>query len=54
VLASFAIVLLVAGIDELNQSTIPSRGGSAWDVLLDVVGAAITIWLMIRVQKEKH
>ena len=48
VLASFAIVLLVAGIDELHQSTIPSRGGSAWDVLLDVVGAAIAIGIMIR------
>jgi len=53
VLAAFAIVVLVAAIDEAHQATVPSRGGTGWDVLLDVVGAAIAIGLMIRVQKYR-
>ena len=42
-LLTYAVVLLVASLDEWNQSFIPSRGGSPWDVLLDVVGATIAI-----------
>ncbi len=41
--ASHAIVLLVALADEWHQSTYPSRSGSPWDVLLDVVGGALAI-----------
>ncbi|HJQ37078.1 MAG TPA: VanZ family protein [Thermoanaerobaculia bacterium] len=44
--AAFLIVILVASIDELNQSFVPSRGGSPWDVLLDVVGATIAIAIL--------
>ena len=40
---TYAVVLFVACLDEWNQSFIPSRGGSPWDVLLDVVGATIAI-----------
>jgi len=40
-LAAVAMVLLVASIDELHQSTIPSRTGSPVDVLIDVTGATI-------------
>lgn len=36
---SLAIVLLVAILDEGRQSQYPSRGGSPWDVLLDMSGA---------------
>ncbi len=43
---TYAVVLLVASLDEWNQSFIPSRGGSPWDVLLDVVGATIAIALL--------
>jgi len=43
-----AVVLLVACTDEWHQSLYASRGASPWDVLLDVVGAAIAIGLMIR------
>ena len=34
-----AIAAAVAGIDEYHQSFVPSRGASAWDVVLDTVGA---------------
>jgi VanZ family protein len=55
---AFAVVFLVACTDEWHQSLYASRGASPWDVLLDVVGAAIAIGLMIRVKqlpgKERH
>jgi VanZ family protein len=51
--AAFAVVLLVACTDEWHQSLYASRGASPWDVLLDVVGAAIAIGLMIRVKQYR-
>jgi len=48
VLASFAIVILVASIDEWHQATTRSRTGTPWDVLLDVVGGAIAIGLLVQ------
>jgi VanZ family protein len=38
-IVSLMIVLLVAVLDEGRQSFYPSRGGSPWDVLLDMSGA---------------
>lgn len=43
---AYAVVIIVASIDEWHQSTVPSRGGSPWDVLLDVAGATVAIALM--------
>ena len=43
VATSVIVVLLVAVIDEWHQSTLASRSGSPWDVLLDVVGGALAI-----------
>jgi VanZ family protein len=37
------VATLYAITDELHQSTVPSRMGSAWDVLIDAIGAAIGI-----------
>lgn len=48
VMVAFAIVILVASIDELHQATMRSRTGNAGDVLLDVVGAAIAIGLLVQ------
>ncbi len=42
-LAAMLVVLLVAGIDELNQSYNPTRTGSIYDVLLDGFGGALMI-----------
>lgn len=46
---SFVLVLLVASIDETNQSYIASRTGSIYDVLLDSSGglAMITIFYFV-------
>src|SRR5437660_2102365 len=40
-LGAVAIATAVAGIDEWHQSFVPSRGASAYDVLLDAAGAAL-------------
>ena len=53
VLQALLVAVVVAGIDEWHQSTLAARRGSAWDVLLDVVGALIAIGLIIRVQQYR-
>jgi VanZ family protein len=40
-LAGVAVAVVVASIDEWHQTTVPSRGGSVQDVLLDAAGASI-------------
>ena len=47
---ALALVATMALADESRQSTSAARGGSAWDVLLDVTGGllAIAIVLLIR------
>jgi VanZ family protein len=54
------IALAIAGTyaisDEFHQAFVPSRTASAWDVLLDVCGAAAglaVIWCIRRVGKPK-
>jgi VanZ family protein len=39
----FALVIIVATIDEINQSTLAARTGSPYDVLLDCIGGTIVI-----------
>ncbi|MGB7209967.1 MAG: VanZ family protein [Pyrinomonadaceae bacterium] len=43
---SILLVLIVAAIDETNQSTSFSRTGSGWDVLLDLSGGIAAICLL--------
>ena len=48
---AFAIVLVVATADELNQSFSATRSGSPYDVLIDCLGgtsAVALVWLYIR------
>lgn len=49
VVFSFAIVAMIAIVDESNQSLGTSRTGSIWDVLLDISGgiAAILMFYLI-------
>ena len=42
------MTLAVATIDEVHQSFVPSRGGSAFDVLLDTCGGALAVLLFRR------
>lgn len=50
-MASILFVALYAATDELHQSTVPNRQGSAWDVLIDTVGAVIGILMLWRFRK---
>lgn len=43
---SFFLLLIIATIDEINQSFDPSRIGSITDVLLDCVGGLVMLLLM--------
>ncbi|GAB4253028.1 MAG: hypothetical protein Kow00129_13930 [Thermoleophilia bacterium] len=46
-----AFSLLVASLDELNQSTLPSRTGTPLDVLVDGLGAVAGAWLGLRLRR---
>ena len=49
---TLAIVLAVAGLDELRQSWIPTRTGSLADVLLDCAGGAAGVFALIFVHRK--
>ena len=44
-LASFALVFLIASLDEFNQSFNSLRTGSPWDVAIDIIGGAVSIFM---------
>jgi VanZ family protein len=50
-----AVVIAVAWacVDEWHQSTIPSRTGSIWDVLLDGTGAAAAVLVILVVRRSR-
>ena len=50
---ALAIAILVAAIDETRQSFFVTRTGSPGDVLIDVAGAALGIWLL-RARMSRH
>ena len=54
--AAFGLAACLALLDELNQSFIPSRGGSIWDSLLDATGAASALALcaLIRARTQRR
>ncbi len=45
-LGALGTAALCAVVDELHQSTVPSRTGSARDVALDICGAALALFLV--------
>lgn len=52
-LCSFALVVLIASLDELNQSFNDARTGTFYDVLLDAAGGAaalLFLWLFTKKQ----
>jgi VanZ family protein len=44
--------LMVGALDELNQSRIPGRESSPWDLGADVVGASLAAILWLRVRRS--
>lgn len=49
---ALGLTLAVASIDELNQSFNATRSGLVSDVVLDMIGALIAIWLLRRLAPE--
>ena len=45
---AFAVAVAFASSDEWHQSFVPSRQGSAWDVLLDSCGALLGLLVLWR------
>jgi VanZ family protein len=48
---ALTIVLAVAGVDELRQSFLPSRGGSVVDIGINLVGGSLGVLLVIAVHR---
>jgi VanZ family protein len=48
---ALCIVLTVAGVDELRQSFLPSRGGSVVDIGINLVGGSLGVLLVIAVHR---
>lgn len=44
---ALGVTALVATIDETHQSLTLTRSGSPWDVLLDVAGACLAIYVIV-------
>src|SRR5687768_14414444 len=51
-LIAAALVMLVAGIDEFNQSFNPARTGSLFDVMIDISGGVFAIVLFYVLTKR--
>ena len=51
---SLGLVALVASTDEFHQSFNPSRGGSVYDVLLDIFGALLFLLIPLTYPKFKN
>jgi VanZ family protein len=50
---SFAVVVLVASLDEINQRFISSRTGSIWDVALDISGGVFAVFIHLVLSRYK-
>jgi VanZ family protein len=52
-LASLALVVVYALLDEYHQSFVPSRTASIYDSLIDVSGGLVTLFLLRRRHKSR-
>jgi len=50
---AFAVAVAWACVDEWHQSTIPSRTGGIWDVLLDAAGATAAIVVSVTLRRVR-
>lgn len=54
IVISISLILLIAGLDEFNQSLDSSRTGSIWDALLDCAGGLTAIALYYLFAQTGH
>ena len=50
---AFVLAALYAILDEVHQSFVPSRTGSVWDVLTDIMGALLGLVIYVRLTRRK-
>ena len=50
---AFVLAALYAVLDEIHQSFVPSRTGSPWDVLTDIMGALLGLVIYVRLTRRK-
>ena len=48
---AWILVLFVAAADETHQAFTPTRGGSPWDVALDVSGGLAAVFLFLAIRR---
>jgi hypothetical protein len=51
---SGVIALLVAIVDEIHQSVIPSRDASITDVFIDFIGIVLALFLIVKFYRKKN
>jgi VanZ family protein len=49
---AFVLAALYAVVDEFHQSFVPSRTGSPWDVVTDVIGAFLGLVIYVRMTRR--
>ena len=50
---TLVLVIMIASLDEFNQSFEPSRTSSFWDVLLDISGGLVMIAALVLFRKNR-
>ena len=51
---AFVLAALYAVLDELHQSFVPSRTGSPWDVVIDIIGALLGLVIYVRMTRRTN
>lgn len=49
---AFLLAALYAVFDEIHQSFVPTRTGSPWDVVTDIIGAILGLVIYVRVTRR--
>jgi VanZ family protein len=52
-LAALLLVILTGALDELHQTTIPTRHGNIWDWVADTVGAIFFYYVTARILRKE-
>jgi len=51
---AFVLAVLCAVLDEFHQSFVPSRTGSPWDVMIDILGALVGLVIYVRMTRRTN
>lgn len=51
-LACLVFVIMIGAVDEVRQTTIPTRGGDVWDWVADMAGAIFFFFVSARILRK--